>query len=126
MGKYHDGIVAFEDFLSASVYYRKVNYKLGEALTLKDLSEIYKWFGDYEIAIRYCKRAILIFKEIGNITKQTEAMVSLIDSILIVGKFDNDEVTSYLGQGTKIINCINSTAFLEGSCLQALIKSNYG
>ncbi len=85
---------AFEDLYSASVYIRKFNNKLSksmEALILKELSDLYKWFGDHKVSIKYCKRALHLFEETGNTTGQIEAMVSLVDSFLISEEFNMDE-----------------------------------
>jgi CHAT domain-containing protein len=107
LGQYDE---AFEDLHLALIYIRKIDNimsKSMEAFVLKELSDLYEWFGDHKIAVIYCKRALQLFEETGNTFQQIEALVSIADSFLIMNE-NLDEAEKYLKQGIKLL-----TSFTE-------------
>jgi CHAT domain-containing protein/Tfp pilus assembly protein PilF len=104
---------AFEDLHLASVSIRKIDNRMSssmEALVLIELSDLYKWFGDHKMSIKYCKRALQLFEETGNVFQQIEAMISIADSISITYKYDPERARKYFKKGIKLLNSVTEKA----------------
>ncbi|MGC1196887.1 MAG: CHAT domain-containing protein, partial [Geitlerinemataceae cyanobacterium] len=55
----------------------RVNQRTGEAITLNNLGEIYRWQGNYREALNYFDRALTIARDIGNSIEEAIALGNL-------------------------------------------------